>query len=88
MATRMHTRCLKWNNIGKRSTNGGLFPWAKRQFRNRTNHKMRKHCQELQEWENEILAEKQFKSEWLREQQNFQNWQRFVAAMIELDQAF
>lgn len=59
MATTQHTRCLKWNHVGKRSTNGGLFAWAKREFKRRTNHHMRTHCDEFKEWEQERLLERE-----------------------------
>lgn len=81
MANTLHTRAIKWNHIGRRSNNGGLFPWAKREFRNRTNNMMRTRCIELQEWEDDILYEKQFKRDWLKQHQNFNNWMRFIQAM-------
>lgn len=81
MANTLHARCIKWNHIGKRSNNGELFPWAKREFKQRTNHVMRTNCQELQEWETELLFEKQFKREWLQEQSNIREWLKFAAAL-------
>jgi hypothetical protein len=74
MATTQHTRCIKWNHVGKRSTNGGLFPWAKREFKKRTNHYQRTTCVELLEWENEMLYEQKWKATWLSEQYTLNNW--------------
>lgn len=84
MANTLHSRAIKWNHIGRRSNNGGLFPWAKREFKQRTNHFMRSRCLELQEWEQELLAEDQFKIDWMRQQKNLLEWQRFIAALDDL----
>lgn len=50
----IHARKLKCNHIGKRSTNGGLYTWAKCEFKNKTNHIMRTKCEELEELELEL----------------------------------
>lgn len=81
MATTQYTRSLKWNHIGRRSNNGGLFPWAKREFRKRTNHHMRTKCAEVEEWEKDLLWEQQWKRDWLATQTNLNNWLRFEAAI-------
>ena len=55
----MHTRCIKWAHVGRRSRNGGLFPWAKRELKNKTTHHMRKVSHEVREWEQEISQARQ-----------------------------
>ncbi len=81
MANTLHTRCIKWNHIGKRSNNNGLLPWAKREFKQRTNHMMRKHCVEVEEFEADLLFEQQFKHDWMRTQLNLREWLKFEVAL-------
>lgn len=84
MATTQHTRCLKWNHVGKRSTNGGLFAWAKREIKRRTNHHMRTKCAEVEEWEKDLLWEQQWKRDWMSTQVNLNNWLRFEATIASV----
>ena len=56
-----YARCIKWNHVGRRSSNGGLYPWAKKEFKQRTAHKMRKDRSEVNELEYEIIRERMVK---------------------------
>lgn len=45
---------------------------------------MRKHCVEVQEFENDLLFEQQFKSDWMQAQMNLHEWLKFEAALNRL----
>jgi hypothetical protein len=49
----LHTRALKWNHIGRRSNNGGMFAWAKRELKNKTKKAQRQTPIEWVEWATE-----------------------------------